>query len=124
MHAGAICGVAVGVADAHDTGGGSAADAIDTVGIARSGCSEHADRIPRRWCGRKMLATTAPPNAYARRQTASSDDTRAVCDLVGIGNARYAGIASGADANHTGRVARAALPIDANRVLRVEWYRL
>ena len=67
MHAGAICGVAVGVADADDTGGGSAADAIDTVGIARSGCSEHADRIPWRWCGRKMLATAAPPNAYACR---------------------------------------------------------
>ena len=99
----------------------AAADAVDSVGVTRPGCSEHTDRIPRRGCGRQGTATTLPPNACARRQTTSSDDTRAVCELVGIGDAQYAGNAPGADANHTGRVTRAALSIDANRIGRAEW---
>jgi hypothetical protein len=59
MHAGAICRVAVGITDSHDTGRRSSADAVDSVGVTRPGCSEDADRISWRWCGREPLATTA-----------------------------------------------------------------
>ena len=61
------------------------------------------------------MASTAPPNAYARGQTAMSGDPGAVCASAGT---NYTGGASGTDANHTNRVTGAALPIHADRVVR------
>ena len=61
------------------------------------------------------MASTAPPNAYARGQTAMSGDPSAVCASAGT---NYTGGASGTDANHTNRVTGAALPIHADRVVR------
>ena len=77
------------------------ADAVHSVGVTRPACSEHADRIPRRWCSRHCpwRARAAPPNANAGRPTADAMHTGTICGVaVGVADADATGGGSAADA--------------------------